>query len=129
MKDEFNSLVVNKTWTMVERGSQKVLDNKWVFKRKLDAHGNVERYKARLVVRGFNQQHGIDYEDTFSPTLRFPSFRMILAVAAAEKLQVQFFDIKTAFLNGELKETVVMKQPELFSDGTTNVCLLRRSLY
>lgn len=129
MQEELNSLAENDTWTLVERGGQKVLDCKWVFKKKLDEHGNVARYKARLVARGFNQQHGIDYYDTFSPVLRFQSFRMILAVAAARKLKIRFFDVKTAFLNGVLKETVLMKQPDGFEDGTNNVCLLRRSLY
>lgn len=130
MQEEITALHKNETWTLIDQISgQKLVDNRWVFKRKLDGHGNVCRWKARLVARGFSQVHGVDYNETFSPVLRYQSFRMLMAVAAARSAKIAFFDVKTAFLHGHLKERVLMKQPEGFEDGTNRVCLLRRSLY
>ena len=130
MQEEMDSLAKNGTWSMERNtGGQRVVDNRWVFKRKLDADGNTTRYKARLVARGFSQVKGVDYNETFSPVMRYHSFRTLMALAAARKLKINFFDVKTAFLHGELKERVLMRQPEGFSDDTARVCLLRESLW
>lgn len=129
MTEEFDSLIKNKTWDVVDYNGQKLVDNRWVFKRKLDGDGQVSRYKARLVARGFSQIQGVDYNETFSPVIKYQSVRMIFAVAAIMRAKMTFFDVKTAFLNGELAEKVYMRQPDGFNDGTDRVCLLRRSLY
>lgn len=130
MHEEIASLQKNETWLLVDHQvGQKIIDNKWVFKIKENPDGSVDRYKARLVVRGFSQQQGIDYEETFSPVARYGSIRTVLALAAARKLKIKQFDIKTAFLYGELNEDVFMKQPTGFDDGSNKVCKLRKSLY
>lgn len=79
-----------------------MIDNRWVYKLKLKPTGEIDRYKARLVVRGFTQQFGTNYDETFSPVVKLPSIRMILAIAVAENMHMQQFDVKTAFLHGEL---------------------------
>lgn len=128
MKEEYDALVKNNTWTLVERPTdQKIVDNKWVYKVKAE-NKNV-RYKARLVARGFTQEYGVNYFETFSPVVRFTSIRLILALAAQRKMSIRQFDVKTAFLNGILKERVFMEQPIGFQDGTNRVCQLNKSLY
>ena len=83
IEEELTSLASNGTWELVElpKGRQPIT-SKWVFKVKYTPSGLVDRFKARLVARGFSQQYGIDYEETFAPTLRFDSLRMLLAIAA-----------------------------------------------
>lgn len=130
MDDEYNSLLQNHTWDLVqEPTNQKVIDNRWVFKVKQNTDGTIERYKARLVVRGFTQEFGVDYHETFSPVVKFTSIRAILSSAAMKKLQLKQFDIKTAFLYGDLKENVFMKQPLGYDDNSGRVCKLVKSLY
>lgn len=129
MKEEMDSLQVNGTWELVAWNGQPLVDNRWTFKAKLDSNGKVDRFKARLVARGFTQQHGVDYWDTYSPVMRMESARIIFAIAAARNMHMEQFDVKTAFLNGELEEEIYMKQPVGFTDGTDRVCLLRKSLY
>lgn len=130
MDDEYNALIENQTWELVEAPKdQKVIDNRWVFKVKQNPDGTIERYKARLVVRGFTQQYGVDYEETFSPVARYTSIRLILSLAAINKMKLKQFDVKTAFLYGELKENVYMKQPVGYEDGSERVCKLKKSLY
>lgn len=121
---------VEDVWKLVEapKGST-IVDNKWVYKIKTDADGNVQRYKARLVAKGFTQRQGIDFNKTFSPVVRFDSIRLILTMAVQENLIIKQFDVKTAFLNGEIEESIYMKQPNGFHDGTNRVCKLLKSLY
>lgn len=129
MDDEIESLRKNDTWDLVDLPTgKKVLTNRWVLRIKEDSLGNVDKYKARLVIRGNFQKSG-EYEETFSPVARFDTIRSVLSVAAAEKLQIMQFDVKTAFLNGHLKEEVYTYQPEGYQDKTQRVCRLKRSLY
>jgi hypothetical protein len=130
MDEEIQSLKQNQTWTLVESPkNQQVIDNRWVYKIKRNEDGSVQKYKARLVARGFRQVAGIDYNETFSPVTKFDSIRMILCVAASEKLILKQFDVKTAFLYGNIDEILYMQQPDGYQDGTKRVCKLNRSLY
>lgn len=130
MDEEIASLKKNKTWTIVKPGvSQNAIDNRWVFKLKRTPDGEIDRFKARLVAKGYSQKAGVDYHETFSPVVKFDSIRIILALAASRRMVLKQFDIKTAFLNGKLNETIFMKQPEGYENGTENICKLERSLY
>lgn len=130
MNDEFNSLIKNGTWILTELPKgEKAIDNRWVFKVKTNTDGSIDRYKARLVVKGYTQRYGVNYTETFSPVVRYSTVRSILAFAAINKMCLKQFDIKTAFLNGDLEETVFMKQPTGYSDGSNKVCKLVKSLY
>ena len=132
MEDEVNSMFNNDVWDLVELPKgRKAVGSKWVFKTKHDADGNLQRYKARLVAQGYNQKQGINYDETFSPVVRFESIRTIISLAAQHNLHLQQIDIKTAFLNGWLKEDIYMKQPQEFEvKGKEHlVCKLKRSIY
>src|SRR5881628_2945075 len=102
---------------------------KWIYKIKTKADGSVDRYKARLVVRGFTQEYGIDYEETFAPVEKITSIRTIIASAAALKWSLYQMDVKNAFLNGDLSETVYMQPPPGIVTPAGHVCRLRRALY
>ena len=104
---------------------------KWVFAIKTNSHQNSHRYKARLVAKGFSQREGIDYFETFSPVVRYEFIRILLALAAKEDYEIIKFDVKTAFLNGDLQEDLYMELPERYAneENRDSICKLRRSLY
>ncbi|GKA18011.1 retrovirus-related pol polyprotein from transposon TNT 1-94 [Tanacetum coccineum] len=105
MQEEINSIEKNGTWKLVNLPEgKKAIGLKWIFKTKLHSDGTIQRHKARLVARGYVQEQGIDFEETFSPVARFETVRIILALAAMMRWTVFQFDVKSAFLNGELKE-------------------------
>lgn len=133
--EEFQSLLKNGTWILVERpkGKVNVVKSKWVFKTKRDQHGKIIKYKARLVAKGFMQIHGIDYDQIFSAVVRFGSIRIILVIAAAEDLVVESIDIDTAFLNAGISEVIYLEQPQGFRqrgpNGEELVCKLQKAIY
>ena len=132
MENEIESLKKHDVWELVDLPEgRKTVGCKWIYKLKHDEDGNIERYKARLVAQGFSQKEGIDYDETFSPVVRFESIRTVIALAAQFGLKLHQMDVKTAFLNGELKEKIYMKQPPGYVvEGKENlVCLLHKSLY
>lgn len=130
MMSEINSLNENKTWDLVNLpDGRKALPCKWIYKLKTNPDGSIDKFKARLVLKGYSQQKGIDYDKTFSPVARLTTIRAIIAIAAKENLNLRQFDVATAFLNGSVEEEIYMKQPEGFHDGTKQVCKLNRSLY
>ena len=132
MKNEFTSLIKNKTWDLVPRPEDKnIVGNRWVYKIKRDENGSVERFKARLVAKGFTQTEGVDYGEVFSPVARFPTIRSLLAFANAHNLEIHHMDVTTAFLNGDLDCEIFMEQPEGFVDATRPdyVCRLKKGLY
>lgn len=130
MDDEMKSLADNNTWELVSiPEGRKVIDNRWVYRVKLTTDGAVDKFKARLVARGFTQEAGIDFTETYSLVARFDTIRVVLSVAASEKLSLAHFDVKTAFLYGDLDEVIYMKQPTGYEDGTNRVCMLKKSLY
>ncbi|PHU15965.1 Zinc finger CCCH domain-containing protein 14 [Capsicum chinense] len=115
VNSEIDSILSNHTWELVDLPpGNKPLGSKWIFKRKMKANGTIDKYKARLVVKGFKQKEGLDYFDTYSPVTRITSIRMLIALAAVYNLQIQQMNVKTAFLNGDLEEEIYMEQPEGF---------------
>ena len=104
---------------------------KWVYKVKRDELGTIVKYKARLVARGFVQREGIDFEEVFAPVACMESVRLLLALAAAKDWRVHHLDVKSAFLNGELAETVFVRQPPGFAvkGEEHRVLRLRKALY
>ncbi|GJU53066.1 copia LTR rider [Tanacetum coccineum] len=132
MKEEMSSLKKNHTWELVDQPpGQKLISCKWLYKIKEGIEGvQKPRYKARVVARGFTQRAGIDYNEVFSPVVRHTSIRVILSLTACEDYELEQLDVKTAFLHGNLEETIYMRQPPGFEEGTGNkVCLLKKSLY
>ncbi|XP_011863034.1 PREDICTED: MAGUK p55 subfamily member 6-like [Vollenhovia emeryi] len=117
-KSEFNALTENKTWKLVDLPpGRKPLKNKWVFKTKRDSNNDVERYKARLVVIGFSQIRGLDYEETYSPVVRYASIRLLLALAVKMDLEVDHLDVVTAFLQGDLTEELYPSPPSIDAES------------
>ncbi|GJT26561.1 putative RNA-directed DNA polymerase, partial [Tanacetum coccineum] len=121
IEDEMNSLHENNN----------ALKNKWVYKLKTEEHTSRPRYKARLVVKGFSQKRGIDFDEIFSPVVKMGSIRVVLGLAASLDLEVEQMDVKTAFLHGDLDKEIYMEQPEGFQvKGKEGyVCRLQKSLY
>ena len=110
MEQEFHALLRNKTWTLVPPPPRvNVIDSKWVFKVKKHSDGSIERYKARLVARGFRQRHGLDYEDTFSPVVKPTTIRLLLSIAVSRGWSLRQLDVQNAFLHGFLEEELYMK--------------------
>lgn len=129
-KEEYDSLVRNDVFDLVPLPNRKkLIQNRWVFSIKRDRKGNILRHKGRLVAKGFTQRKGIDYNQTFAPVVRFESLRMLLALAAHDRMDMTQFDVKTAFLNGTIEEEIYMSQPEGFEDGTGRVWRLKKGLY
>lgn len=135
IQSEMESLKKNGTWVLVPQEQAKnLLTCKWVFKRKDAIKENGTKflkYKARLVTRGFQQLHGIDYDETFAPVVKHSTLRIFLAIVAVDNLELHQMDVKTAFLNGDLDEDIYMKQPEGFvnEDYPNHVCKLVKALY
>ena len=125
MEDEYRSLTDMRTLTKVKKPENiKPLYCHWVFCIKEDG-----RYKARLFIRGFEQVEGLDYYELFSPVAHHMSIRLKLSISASEGMKLMTFDVKAAFLHCELKENIHMYQPEGFSDNSSFVYKLKKSLY
>lgn len=131
MDEEMTSLLENGTWTIeaLPPGA-KALPVKWVYKVKRGTDGRLERYKARLVVQGFRQVPGVDFNEVYAPVSKHTTLRVLLATAAAQDLELDHLDVKTAFLNGEIEEVIYIRQPPGYESGDPNlVCRLNKSLY
>lgn len=132
MRQEVDSLNKLQTWSLSKLpANRKAIKCKWVYKKKYNSHNQVERYRARLVAKGYSQLKGIDYEETFSPVVRLDTIRFILAYVAKMDLEMVHFDVATAFLYGALDEQreLYMEQPHGFEEGTDMVCNLNKSIY
>ena len=132
IKSEIDSILQNHTWELVDLPpGSKPLGYKWIFKRKMKTDGTIDKYKARLLIKGYKQKEGIDYFDTYSPVTRITSIRMVLAIAALRNLEIHQMDVKTVFLNGDLDEEIYMEQLEGFvaPEQEKKVCKLVKSLY
>ncbi len=131
MQEEYDSFVVNNIWSLVPLPEgRKPISCKWVFKIKHGVHGEVERYKAIVMARGFTQTYGVDYNETFALVAKFVSIHCILALAAIEDMEIHQMDVKITFLNGDLEKEIYMEQPEGFTQkGEHLVCKLHKSLH
>jgi Reverse transcriptase (RNA-dependent DNA polymerase) len=132
MAAELDALTKNQTWELVDSSpDSNIIGCKWVFKVIKKACGSVERYKARLMAKGFNQEEGLDYFETFSHVVKPTTIHVVLTIALAQGWHVHQLDVNNAFLHGELEETVLMRQPPGFTDPLHphKVCLLKKALY
>ncbi|GKA72938.1 integrase, catalytic region, zinc finger, CCHC-type containing protein [Tanacetum coccineum] len=113
MQEELNEFERLKVWELVPRPDKvMVITLKWIYKVKLDELGGILRNKARLVARGYCQEEGIDFEESFAPVARLEAIRIFLAFAAHMNLVIYQMDVKTAFLNGNMREEVYVSQPD-----------------
>ena len=118
------------TWILKDLPKGKnIVSCKWILKTKINPDGSLSRRKARLVARGFIQKEGVDYHENFAPVVRYETVRTVLAMCAHYDLEMTQFDVKTAFLYGELEEEIYMRQPEFHDDGSGRVCRLKKGLY
>ncbi|KAE8718737.1 hypothetical protein F3Y22_tig00109992pilonHSYRG00051 [Hibiscus syriacus] len=132
MQEEIEALHKNNTWDLVPLPQgMKPIGNKWVFKIKRNGDDQVERYCARLVVKGYAQKKCIDFNEIFSPVVRLTTVRVVLAMCATFDLHLEQLDVKTTFLRGNLEEEIYMLQPEGFEEDEKKnlVCRLNKSLY
>nr|GEV99145.1 retrovirus-related Pol polyprotein from transposon TNT 1-94 [Tanacetum cinerariifolium] len=119
MQKELNQFIANDVWELVPNPkNMTIIRTKWVYRNKLDENGGVSRNKARLVAQGYNQQEGIDYDETYAPIARLESIRILLAYACALDFKLFQMDLKSAFLNGFINEEVYVAQPSGFIDFT-----------
>ena len=130
MKEELDALSKNHTSDLVTLPPGKsVVGCKWIYKIKTHSDGTIERYKTLLIAKGFTQEYGIDYEETFAPIARISFVCALLAVAAASKWDLFQIDVKNAFLNGDLSEEFYIQPPPGLSVESNRVCHLQRALY
>ncbi|CAI7916839.1 unnamed protein product [Closterium sp. NIES-54] len=130
MESELKSIEENGTWELVELPEgRNAITSKWLFKIKSDADGKIERYKSRLVAKGYQQKEMVDYKELFAPVVKATTLRTLLAGAAIKGWVVKEMDVTTAFLNGVLEEEIFMAQPEGFDDGSGRVLRLKKALY
>nr|GEZ99257.1 putative ribonuclease H-like domain-containing protein [Tanacetum cinerariifolium] len=126
------ALKKNKTWDQCALPQEKKpVGCRWIFTVKYKPDGTVERYKARLVAKGHTQTYGIGYSETFYPVAKMDTIRVLLSVASNQGWPLHQFDVKNAFLHGELKEEVYMEAPPGFSEHFKpgEACRLKKSLY
>ncbi|CAM8987645.1 unnamed protein product [Rhodiola kirilowii] len=133
MNKEITALESNNTWVLTDFPRDKTLvDCKWIYKIKYMSDGIVERFKARLVARGFTQVEGLDYHETFTPVAKMTTVRCLLAIATARNWHLHQLDVDNAFLHGTLEEEVYMKLPPGFykkDKAAGKVCKLVKSIY
>jgi hypothetical protein len=131
MQEELNNFTRNEVWHLVPRPNQNVVGTKWEFRNKQDEHGVVTRNKARLVAMGYSQVEGLDFDETYAPVARLESIHILLAYATYQGFKLYQMDVKSAFLNGPIKEEVYVEQPPSFEDSEypNHVYKLSKALY
>ncbi|GJW12429.1 retrovirus-related pol polyprotein from transposon TNT 1-94, partial [Tanacetum coccineum] len=132
MLEELNQFIANDVWELVPQlRNMTIIGTKWVFRNNLDENDIVSRNKARLVAQGYNQQEGMNYDDTYALVSRLESIRILLAYAYALDFKLFQMDVKSAFLNGFINEEVYVAQPPGFIDfeKPDHVYKLKKALY
>jgi hypothetical protein len=132
MEEELKMIEKNQTWKLVDRPDhKKAIGVKWVYRTKLNPDGSVNKYKARLVVKGYAQIFGVDFSETFAPVARLDTIRLLFALAAQNGWVIHQMDVKSAFLNGYLEEEIFVEQPEGFivQGHEEKVYKLNKALY
>ncbi|CAI5462925.1 unnamed protein product [Closterium sp. Yama58-4] len=132
MDKELKALEERNTWKVVPIGvarNKTILTGKWVFRVKTKADGTIDKFKARWVVRGFDQEHGRDFTETFAPVSRHTSLRILLAIAAMKKKKLRQIDVANAFLYAPVDAEIFVELPHGSNTNSTHVCQLLKSLY
>ncbi|CAI7854981.1 unnamed protein product [Closterium sp. NIES-53] len=132
MDAKIKALESRDIWVLVDCAAikgRRILSSKWVFRVKAAADGTIEQFKARWVVRGYDQRHGIDFDQTFAPVSRHTSVRILLAIAAAQHLPLRQIDVKNAVLYALVDVVIYVEQPYTYGKGDSRVCQVRKSLY
>jgi hypothetical protein len=131
MQEELNNFTRNVVWHLVPRPNKNVVGTKWVFCNKQDEHGVVTRNKARLVAKGYSQVKYLDFDETYAPVARLESIQILLAYATYHGFKLYQMDVKSAFLNGPIKQEVYVEQPPGFADSEypSHVYKLSKALY
>jgi hypothetical protein len=131
MQEELNNFTRNEVCHLEPRPNQNVVGTKWVFRNKQDEHGVVTRNKARLVAKGYSQVKGLDFDETYAPVARLESIHILLAYPTYHGFKLYQIDVKSAFLNGPIKEQVYVEQPPDFEDSEypNHVYKLSKALY
>nr|GFC77950.1 retrovirus-related Pol polyprotein from transposon TNT 1-94 [Tanacetum cinerariifolium] len=132
MQEELNEFERLEVWELIPRPDKvTVITLKWIYKVNLDELGGILKNKARLVARGYRQEEGIDFEESFAPVARLEAIWIFLAYPAHKNMIVYQMDVKTAFLNGNLREEVYVSQPDRFVDpnNPNHVYKLKKALY
>ena len=132
MQEELNQFERNEVWELIPRdNSHQVIGTKWVFRNKLDEDGNITKNKARLVAKGYRQEYGMDYDETYALVARLEAICLLLAYASLMKFKLYQMDVKSAFLNGFIKEDVYVEQPPDFEDYKfpNYIYKLKKALY
>ena len=123
MEEKIHALHHNQTWALVPTPKEvQPISVRWVYKVKTKPDGSIERYKARLVARGFSQQYGLDYDETFSPVAKITTVRILLALATSHTWKLWQMDVKNAFLHGKLDRDIFMDQPKGFESQSQTMC-------
>ena len=131
MQREYDSLMTNEVWSLVSRPTERqLITGEWHFAVKVNEDGKVTEYKACFVARGFTQTPGLDYHETYSPTVRLSTLRTMLACGVIPGIKFRQMDIKTAYLNAPIDKEIFLEQPQGFKQGDGDMaCKLNRSLY
>lgn len=117
MASEIISILENYTWDLIDRQKdQDVIGCRMILRNKYSSSGRLEKRKARLVTQGFTQEYGIHFDQTFAPVARLGSVRLLAALAAHNDMIINHFDVTSAYLNGDLDETIYMKVPKRFNE-------------
>ena len=132
MQTDYDALIKNGTWRLVDPPiGTKPIGCKWIYKNKYKSYRLLDKHKARLVPKGYAQKEGVDYIETFAPTAKWGTIRTLFSLAAQKGWKIHHMDVKTTFLNGDLKEDVYMDHPEGFAikGKKQKVCKLVKYLY